>query len=67
MDKRRTRFLFEKNIVVVRYWNNDVFGNLQGFLVDLVAVIEKRAREVTPAPTLPLSGGGSTSAPRNAV
>jgi len=60
-DDRRTRFLSEKKIVVVRYWNNDVFGNLQGVLEDLHAVIEKRAREVTPSPTLPLSGGGSNS------
>jgi len=60
-DERRTRFLLEKNIAVVRYWNNDVFGNLQGVLSDLVAVIEKRVREVTPSPTLPLSGGGSTT------
>jgi very-short-patch-repair endonuclease len=59
-DERRTLWLSEKNIAVVRYWNNDVFGNLQGVLADLVVVIEKRIGEVTPSPTLPLSGGGST-------
>ncbi len=60
-DERRTRFLPEKNIAVVRYWNNDVFGNFQGVLADLVTVIEKRSRDVTPSPPLPLSGGGSTA------
>jgi very-short-patch-repair endonuclease len=60
-DERRTRFLLEKNIAVVRYWNNDVFGNFQGVLADLVTVIEKRVRDVTPSPSLPLSGGGSAA------
>ena len=60
-DERRTRFLLKKKIVVVRYWNNDIFSNLQGVLADLVAITKKRALEVTPSPTLPLSGGGSTT------
>ena len=60
-DERRTRWLAEKDIAVVRYWNNEVLGNLQGVLADLVTQIEMRAREVTPSPTLPLSGGGSTA------
>jgi very-short-patch-repair endonuclease len=58
-DERRTRFLSEKRIAVVRYWNNDIFDNLPGVLADLVVVVEKRASELTPSPTLPLSGGGS--------
>jgi very-short-patch-repair endonuclease len=62
-DERRTQWLSEKSIVVVRYWNNDVFSNLRGVLADLVAAIENRARKVTPSPTLPLSGGGSTASP----
>ena len=59
-DKQRTRWLGEKGIAVIRYWNNDVLGNLAGVLADLVPQIEKRRSEVTPSPTLPLSGGGST-------
>jgi hypothetical protein len=38
---------------------------LQGVLADLVAITEKRAREITPSPPLPLSGGGSSSQPRS--
>ena len=64
-DERRTRFLSEKSTAVVRYWNNDIFGNLQGVLADLVAITEKRAREIPPPPPLPLSGGGSSSQPRS--
>jgi very-short-patch-repair endonuclease len=66
-DERRTQWLSEKNIAVVRYWNNDVFSNLQGVLSDLTARLEKRTQErkqeMTPSPTLPLSGGGSSSQP----
>ena len=62
-DARRTRFLSEKKIAVVRYWNNHVFENLQGVLANLVANMERRARELTPSPPLPLSGGGSDTAP----
>ena len=59
-DARRTRFLSGMNIAVIRYWNNDIFDNLPGVLADLVANIELRAREMTPSPSLPLSGGGGT-------
>jgi very-short-patch-repair endonuclease len=62
-DERRTRWLAEKNIIVVRYWNNDVLGNPPGVLADLVSQVEKRKGEVTPSPTLPLSGGGSAACP----
>ncbi len=64
-DERRTLWLSGKNIAVVRYWNNDIFGNLQGGLADLVARLEKRAQEATPSPPLPLSGGRSTNQPRS--
>ena len=61
-DDRRSRFLAEQNTAVIRYWNNDIFGNLQGVLEDLVAIVEKRTHDMTPSPTLPLSGGGSSGA-----
>ncbi|WJR81855.1 endonuclease domain-containing protein [Bradyrhizobium sp. NP1] len=59
-DERRTRWLAERNIAVVRYWNNDIHENLQGVLADLVAQLKRRSHEVTPSPPLPLSGGGRT-------
>ena len=62
-DARRTRWLKQKDIIVIRYWNNDVLGNLPGVLADLIAKIEKRKSELTPSPTLPLSGGGSADGP----
>ncbi|MDO9563011.1 MAG: endonuclease domain-containing protein [Bradyrhizobium sp.] len=58
-DDRRTAWLAEKGIVVVRYWNNDVLSNLEGVLSDLLRHSEGIAQaERTPSPTLPLSGGG---------
>ncbi|MBI5323510.1 endonuclease domain-containing protein [Bradyrhizobium sp.] len=62
-DERRTAWLAEKGITVVRYWNNDVLSNLDGVLSDLLVQTERLAHaETTPTLTLPLSGGGKTSA-----
>jgi len=57
-DERRTHWLASKGIEVLRFWNNDVLGNLEGVLSELARVADARAR-LTPSPTLPLSGGGS--------
>jgi very-short-patch-repair endonuclease len=54
-DDRRTRWLEANGIRLVRFWNNDVTGNLYGVLEEVARV----ASELTPSPTLPLSGGGS--------
>ncbi len=60
-DDRRTQWLAEKGITVVRYWNNDVLSNLEGVPSDLLGHTERLAQAVaTPTPTLPLSGGGRT-------
>ena len=53
-DERRTRWLEANGIKLIRFWNNDVTGNLLGVL-ETIALI---ASELTPSPTLPLSGGG---------
>ena len=45
-DQKRTAFLEEKGIRVLRFWNNDVFTNIHG-------VLEKIQYEITP-PNLPL-------------
>jgi len=58
-DDRRTAWLAEKGVTVVRYWNNDVLSNLDGVLSDLLAQTERLAQAATtPTLTLPLSGGG---------
>ncbi len=58
-DDRRTRWLAEKGVMVVRYWNNDVLLNLEGVLSDLLTHAERLAQvAATPSPALPLSGGG---------
>ena len=62
-DQKRTRWLASKDIIVIRFWNNDVLGNLEGVLSEIVRVATERSRQVlTPSPTLPLSGGGRTDA-----
>ena len=50
-DEKRNRWLLEEDIIVVRYWNNDVLQNLQGVLTDLVQTIDDRARAMTPSLT----------------
>jgi very-short-patch-repair endonuclease len=58
-DDRRTRWLADNGVMVVRYWNNDVLSNLEGVLTDLIRIIENRAQALTPSHPLPLSGGGN--------
>ena len=53
-DERRTRWLEASGIRLIRFWNNDVTGNLSGVLESIALI----ASELTPSPTLPLSGGG---------
>ena len=63
-DERRTLWLAEKGVTVVRYWNNEVLSNLEGVLSDHLAHMEKLSQAATtPTPTLPLSGGGRTDSP----
>jgi very-short-patch-repair endonuclease len=58
-DQRRTQWLAEKGVTVVRYWNNEVLSNLEGVLGDLLAHAERLSQAVTtPSPALPLAGGG---------
>jgi very-short-patch-repair endonuclease len=62
-DQRRTRWLASKGILVIRFWNNDVLGNLDGVLTEILRVATERLAQVsTPSPTLPLSGGGRREA-----
>jgi very-short-patch-repair endonuclease len=48
-DLRRTRWLAERNVTVLRFWNSDVTQNLSGVLEAIATKIaELRAAEVTP-------------------
>jgi very-short-patch-repair endonuclease len=54
-DERRTHWLKVQNITVLRFWNNEIFENVDGVL----SVLVDRVHELTPSLTLPLSGGGN--------
>jgi len=58
-DNQRTRWLSERDICVIRFWNNDVLGNLSGVLEEIARIAADRSAQVlTPPPTPPPSGGG---------
>src|SRR5260370_30946755 len=56
-DDRRTGWLAERGVVVVRYWNNDVLSNLEGVLSDLLAHAERLVQAAAPPPHPPPSRG----------
>ena len=45
-DLGRTRFLQSKGYQVVRYWNNEVLGNIEGVLEALTLALSQREREL---------------------
>ena len=54
-DRRRTAYLDQQHITVIRFWNNDVLTNLTGVLETVAAVF---TRNPSPPPLI-LRGGGS--------
>jgi very-short-patch-repair endonuclease len=63
-DARRTAWLAERDVFVLRFWNSDVIQNLPGVLEVIASkVAEMQSAEVTPTrrwrADLPLSGGGT--------
>ena len=58
-DDRRTRWLNAKGVLVLRFWNNDVLGNLAGVLTEIATTAASRRACATPSLTLPLAGGGN--------
>jgi len=56
-DANRQRWLEERGILTLRFWNNDVLANIDGVLSTISEAIAQR-RKQTPSLTLPLSGGG---------
>jgi very-short-patch-repair endonuclease len=62
-DQTRTRWLEERGVTVLRFWNSDVILNLTGVLESIAAkVAELQSSGITPTrrwrADLPLSGGG---------
>lgn len=45
-DHERERFLQKEGYEVVRYWNNEVLGNLDGVLTTLTLALSLREREL---------------------
>ena len=64
-DQRRTQWLAEKGVTVVRYWNNEVLSNLEGVLGDLLAHTERLSQRWQPPPRpSPLQGEGEPPSAR---
>jgi very-short-patch-repair endonuclease len=48
-DAQRTRWLNERGVTVLRFWNSDVIQNISGVLEAISAKIDQlKASEVTP-------------------
>jgi very-short-patch-repair endonuclease len=46
-DNKRTRFLEQAGYVVLRFWNNEVFENIEGVMAVILRTVDERA---TPSP-----------------
>ncbi|GGF80766.1 hypothetical protein GCM10007301_46050 [Azorhizobium oxalatiphilum] len=61
-DVARDAWFIGRGYRVVRYWNSDVLGNLDGVLEDLAMQlaldVASAERALPPSPTLPRKGGG---------
>src|SRR5258707_14725048 len=56
-DGRRTSYLASQGYRVLRFWNNEVFGNMSGVLSTIDTAINAD-RPPTPDPSPPQAGGG---------
>jgi len=45
-DERRSDYLNQQGFVVVRFWNNEVMGNIEGVLESLILTLSQREREL---------------------
>jgi very-short-patch-repair endonuclease len=50
-EQKRTDYLQQSGYRVVRFWNNDVLGNIEGVMTDIAMILG------TPPLTPPLAGG----------
>jgi len=54
-DGQRTAWLESQNFRVLRFWNNDVLGNIEGVLETILEALKE-----TPLPNPPPQGGRET-------
>jgi very-short-patch-repair endonuclease len=54
-DEERTRFIESEGYRVIRFWNNDVLGNMDGVLTEILRVLEVTP---TPGPSRKREGNG---------
>ncbi len=57
-DRQRTEWLAQQGIQVLRFWNNEVFENLEGVLQRVWEVLHGAEGAALPPPGLPPLGGG---------
>ena len=60
-DRRRARFLMAEGFRLLRFWNNDVLGNLDGVLTVMLEALggERRSQEDPHPNPLPQAGEGA--------
>jgi very-short-patch-repair endonuclease len=61
IDRRRTAELEAQRFAIIRFWNSDVFENLDGVLETIHATAQQRVEEVRRRPSpnpLPQAGEG---------
>jgi very-short-patch-repair endonuclease len=57
-DSNRTRWLGEQGYEVVRFWNNEVLGNIEGVLATLSPALSQGRGRTTLSPALSQGRGG---------
>ena len=63
-DEKRTAFLQEKGLMVIRYWANDVLNETEAVLKDLYQRVVERKKQF-PSPPAPLPGGEGSIFPEH--
>jgi adenine-specific DNA-methyltransferase len=59
-DRGRTRYLAAEGFRLLRFWNNDVLGNLDGVLLVILEALGGERKEEDPHPNpLPQAGEGA--------
>jgi very-short-patch-repair endonuclease len=57
-DEKRTAYLIEQGYQVIRFWNNDVLENIDGVIIKIQELLDKRSH---PHLASPIEGEGSVS------